>query len=233
MTASPVMLTVFVVVLLLAGPVEADSAERPEDKLEPVPPEEYPIYDLVVQKKFLTSQATLVLIHKLTATRLHPQEKAPPPRTFFEENGLFEGMLQPEVIDDFLLKISRPWKLDARFNFGVRYRIVSEEDAGRPEVSLAPMPAALRRVEHEDTAPPVIGLLEFSRVGFNRRENQALVYVAENRPDASGGGFLILLRRQGRTWEIVDTEVLWVAQPEEDRSSLFVPHALAKSPLGR
>lgn len=217
MTVSRVIPAVFVMVLLLAGPVKTDSAERPEDQPEPVPPEEYPIYDLVVRKKFLTSQITLVLIHRFTAIRLHPHEQDPPSHTFFEESGLFESVLQPEVIVDFLLKTSRPSRLEARFNFGVRYRIVSEDEAARPEVSLAPIPAALRRAEHNDAAPSAVGLLEFSRVGFNRREDQALVYVAESRPDATGGGFLVLLRRQGRTWDIVDTEVLWVAQPEEDR----------------
>jgi len=57
--------------------------------------------------------------------------------------------------------------------------------------------------------------LEFSRVGFNRREDQALIYVGDNRPDGSGAGMLVLLHRRGRVWTIVNTEVLWIARREE------------------
>ena len=76
-------------------------------------------------------------------------------------------------------------------------------------------PAADRRVIQGQGPRATIGLLRFSRVGFTRREDQALVYVEEVRPDGTGGGFLVWLHRRGRVWTIADTEVLWMARPDE------------------
>ena len=200
---------------LLAGPASAASAERPEVKPEPVPAEEYPIYDLVVRTKFLTSQTTLVVIERLTVTRLGPEEKGPPNRAFFEENAYFGGRLRPDLMTDFILKTRHPSRLEGRFNFGVRYRFTSGGELEGPEVSLAPIPTKFAPADFVQDAPATVGILEVSRVGFNPREDQALVYVGDNRPDRTGAGFLVLLHRRGRVWEITDTEVLWVARREE------------------
>jgi len=201
--------------LLVAGLASADSGAPPREKPELVPHAEYVIYDRVVLDKFLTSQTTLVLIDRQTVTRLNPQDKEPPTRTFFDENEFFEGKLEPDLITNFLAKMRRPSRLETQFNFGVSYRFVSGQEAERPEVSLAPIPAAGPRGWPAQGPPSTVGTLGFSRVGFNRRETQALVYVGDYRPDGSGAGFLILLRRTGQTWEILDTEVVWVAQQEE------------------
>ncbi len=198
--------------LLVAGLASADSGAPPREKPELVPPEEYLIYDRVIQDKFLTSQTTLVLIDRQTVTRLNPQDKEPPTRASFEENEFFEGTLELDLITNFLAKIRRPSRLEARFNFGVSYRFVSGQEAERPEVSLAPIPAAWPRGRPAQGPPSAVGTLGFSRVGFNRGQTQALVYVGDYRPDGTGAGFLILLRRTGQTWEILDTEVVWVAQ---------------------
>ncbi|MBI4401152.1 MAG: hypothetical protein HY581_05935 [Nitrospirae bacterium] len=209
------LLLISLIVVLLAAPAMSDAAERPEDKPERVPPEEYPIYDQVVQDKFLTSETTLVIIERLTATRLGPEEKEPPSRAYFEENRFFEGRLQPDLVTDFILKTVRPFRLEARFNFGVSYRFVSGGELEGPEVSLAPIPAAFSPADLAQAPRSTIGVLEFSRVGFSPRRDQALVYVSDDRPDGTGAGFLMLLRRAGREWKIVDTQVLWVARHED------------------
>ena len=194
----------------------ASSAESSEQKLEPVPAEEYPIYDRVVQEKFLTSQTTLVVIDRLTITRLHPEAKEPPSLAFFRENEYFEGRLRPELVTDFILKSSRPFRLEPRFNFGVPYRFVSGGELEEPEVFLAPIPAGFLPPHLAQDARPVIGKLGFSRVAFTQRADQALVYVADNRPEGTGAGFLVWLRRLDQGWEILDTEVLWAVRPVEE-----------------
>ncbi len=201
--------------ILFLHPTAASSAERSEQQPEPVPAEEYPIYDLVVQKKFLTSQTALVVIDRLTVTRLHPEAKEPLSLAFFRENDYFSGRLRPDLVTDFILKSSRPFRLEARFNFGVRYRFVSGGELEEPEVFLAPIPAMFSSAHLLQDARPIIGKLGFSRVAFSQRADQALVYVADDRPDGTGAGFLVWLRRLDRGWEILDTEVLWVARRDE------------------
>ncbi len=56
--------------------------------------------------------------------------------------------------------------------------------------------------------------LAFSRVAWTLKEDQALVYVANERPDGTGAGFFYWLRRQGRDWNLLDTDVIWLAHPE-------------------
>jgi hypothetical protein len=169
---------------------------------ESVPPEEYPIYDLVIEKKFLTSQTELVLIDRLTVTNLGGEDW----------HQFFGGAIPADTLTDFLHKARRPARLESRFTLGVRYRFVTGDKIEEPEVFLPAIPVARPQSRGTRFDPTRIGVLRFSRVGFNRQENVALVYVGDHRPDGSGGGFLILLRRSGQAWQIVETEVLWVAE---------------------
>lgn len=180
----------------------------------PVPAEEYPLYDLIVRSKFLTSSTTLVLIERLTVAREANGERAYLSRAFFEEQDVLGGRLPAALLDDFFFKLAAPSRLEAKFGFGVRYRFFSDGVPEEPEVSLAPVPVASgpRRAQE---APQTVGVLRFSRVGFTPREDQALVYVEEDRPDGTGGGLLVWCHRRGMTWTVVDTEVLWVARTDE------------------
>lgn len=192
---------------LLVGVALALSAAAPEPGTpDPVPPQDYPIYDRVISQKFLTSQTRLVLIRRDTVSQLLPG--APPADlTFFRDSAFFEGRLGEDLIRDFVLKAARPYRLEGRFNFGLPYRLVSGEEPQGPEVSLAPLP-----VSPALSPPSTVGVLEFSRVAFGAKGDRALVYVADNRPDGSGAGFLALLDLSDGRWTVVDTEVLWVAR---------------------
>lgn len=203
------------IVLMLEISSSLGAADLVGEQPATVPTEEYPLYDLVVRDKFLTSRTTMVVIERLTVARAKKNERDYLSRESLEEQEVFENKLPPVLLDDFLFKLKAPSRLDGKFNFGVPYRFVNDGVPEEPEVSLAPIPAANRR---RIQAPrSTIGLLRFSRVGFTRREDQALVYVEEERLDGTGGGFLVWLNRRGKVWTIADTEVLWMAQPTEER----------------
>ena len=192
------------------------AADRAGETPDPVPAEEYPFYDLIVQSKFLTSDTTLVLIERLTVARAEKSEREYLSREFLDEQQVLQGQLPAALLDDFLGKLKTPSRLDAKFGFGVRYRFVGNGLPEESEVSLAPVPvASVPRLARG--APQTVGVLQFSRVGFAPREDQALVYVEENRPDGTGGGFLVWFHRRGKVWTITDTEVLWIARPDEER----------------
>ncbi len=184
----------------------ADAAEAPAPS-PPVPLREYHLYDLILDSKFLTSQTDLVIIERMTTIKLRP-DWPPVSRAFFEEAGFFNGRLPATLVDDFVRSNLHPFRLEAKFNIGVRYRFIRDGVLEDPEVFLAPIPVALVQ------ASPVVGTLLFSRAGFTPKEDQALVYVGNPRPDGSGGGFLIWLYQRDRRWTIFDTEVIWVSKPE-------------------
>jgi hypothetical protein len=192
------------------GPSPA--AEADHSKAQAVPAEEYPVYDQVVQSKFLTGRTTLVIIERMTTTQMLPESPVLPTVAFFEERAFFDSRLPRDLILDFLFKNQRPSRLGNLFGFGVPYRFISAD--GEPE-SEATMRGAPRRrpvslVQDADS----IDRLAFSRVGFSPRVDQALMYVANERPDGTGAGFLVWLRARETRWEILDTEVVWTARPE-------------------
>jgi hypothetical protein len=179
---------------------------------ESVPAEEYPVYDRVVESKFLTSMTRVVLVERLTLTQLHPEESVLPSERWFEEQSPFDGQLPRDLIADFIAKNRRPSRLELRFQFGARVRFVSPGGAEESDVFLGPPFAAWRRPALEDDER--LDRLAFSRVAWTSKQDQALVYVANERPDGSGAGFLCWLRQQGKEWNLFDTEVVWVARSD-------------------
>jgi hypothetical protein len=192
-----VMLTAF----LLTGHVSlADDSTEP---IQVVPSGDYAIYDRIVQAKFLTSDTTLVFIRRLTATHIGP-EQVPFRRRFFDENQFFDAALPPTLLTNFLAATLRPSRLESKFQFGVRYRLVSDFNDGIEEARGAVRPVTLAT----EVAEPRIRL-ELSRVAYTPTRDLALVYVGDYRSDGTGAGFLVLLHAEPSGWEIQDTEVVW------------------------
>ena len=116
---------------------------------------------------------------------------------------------------DFLFKNQQPSRLGSLFKFGVPYQFISGE--GEPESEAwRSDPLSWRRPVRLVQEAQTIDRLAFSRVGFSSHLDQALVYVANDRPDRSGAGFLLWLEARGERWEIADTEVVWTAQSQPE-----------------
>jgi hypothetical protein len=169
--------------------------------------EDYILYDRVIEVKFLTSQIQLVLLERMTVSRLVPQQDGSMTMDIFHQHGYFDGLLPQDLVRDFVGANQTPTRLEDRFQFGVRYRFVSErmdEDSEAGAVLLTVNNSAV-----PVQAPSVLDRLAFSRVGRTLKNDQALVYVENRRRDGSGAGFLVWFRRQGQEWELFDTEVVW------------------------
>jgi len=213
------ILCVGLVCLYLSPTIVFSAPASAPEPAQAVPAEEYPFYDLAVETKFLTSRTRLVVIERMTATRLHPEEPQLPTVAWFSAQAFFEGRLPPDLIRDFVAKTYRSARLETRFGFGVRYRFVSGEGAPDAEAAVPVVPVAWPVEEGGDgDAVEVLDRLAFSRVGLTVRGDQALLYVANQRPDATGAGFLFWFVRRQRSWELYDTEVLWVSQPDQNPS---------------
>jgi hypothetical protein len=172
-----------------------------------MPPEDYSLYDRIIEDKFLTSQIRLVLLERMTVSRLVPDREGSMTTGFFQEHGFFEGMLPQELVRGFVVANQSPTRLEARFQFGVHCRFVSEGTTEDPEAGAVTL--ALSDRARPVQARAVLDRLAFSRVGRTLRNDQALVYVENLRPDGTGAGFLVWCRRQGQEWKLFDTEVVW------------------------
>lgn len=209
-----------VISLCAAWPVQAMGLQP---VLSGFPDDEYRLYDEIVTSKFLTSETSLVLIERMTTTQLLPNQDGPLTIVLFQEQGYFDGALPVDLVRAFVAVNQTATRLEGRFHFGAGYRFVSGDTVEGPEVALA---QPVRRVSRRPVqALPVLDRLVFSRVGFNLRQDQALVYVGNPRSDGRGAGFLVWFRRQGTTWTIWDTEVIWTVriEPESDGGPLLAP----------
>lgn len=184
-----------------------------------VPADEYPLYDLAVDAKFLTSQTRLVVLERMTTTRLHPDQTSTPTIAWLTGQGWFDGRLPKDLVRDFVFKNQQASRLDTRFTFGVRYRFVSGEGVPETEAGLLVVPVA-RPVQDLEGQLETIDRLAFSRVGRTLKDDQALLYAANYRRDGSGAGFLIWFVRHQAGWKLSDTEVVWIAQTDRSPREL-------------
>ena len=194
-----------------------------DQKADAIPAEDYALYDQVVTSKFLTSATRLVVIERMTRLRLSPDEEGPATIEAIQEQEYFDGELPQDLIREFSAVNRQASRLEGRFHFGVGYRFATGERIEEPEVSL-PWPATVARARPIH-APPVLDRLAFSRVARSLRNDHALMYVEALRPDGTGAGFLVWCRRQGRSWTLFDTEVVWTIQPqvEPEEGPLLAP----------
>src|SRR6185312_5269665 len=101
-------LTVIFVSASLIGPTPAKPAEPTPDGPAVVPLEDYPLYDLMVDERFVTPEMKLVLLERQTLTRLHPEQTAPVRTETFQEYEIFDGPLPPALVRDFVFKSQTP-----------------------------------------------------------------------------------------------------------------------------
>jgi hypothetical protein len=151
----------------------------------------------------------MVIIQELTATRLGPSGLPFSPE-WFEENQFFDGRVPGSLVADFLFKTRKPSRLTATFDFGARYRLIPRDEGQQERLSL-PLSPMVRAIQSFSGTI----LLEFSRVAFTPKEDLGLVYVGNERPDGTGAGMLLLLRRSNRAWDFVDTEIVWTVRESE------------------
>jgi len=179
-------------------------------------PEEYDLYGRIIEDKFLTSQIQLVLLERLTVSRLVPNEPESMTMAFFQERGFFHGLLPQDLVRDFVGANQARSRLEGRFQLGVRYRFVSGEEGEDVEARLAVPAMNGRRMAVNGSS--VLDRLAFSHVGRTLKNDQALVYVENRRRDGTGAGFLVWFHRGEREWELFDTEVVWTIRDRVDEA---------------
>ncbi len=69
-------------------------------------------YDAAVDAKFLTSQTGLVILERMTTTRLLPDQQVAPTVTWFTEQDWFDNRLPQDLIRDFVVRNQHPSRLD-------------------------------------------------------------------------------------------------------------------------
>jgi hypothetical protein len=113
--------------------------------------------------------------------------------------------LSKETLASFVGRNQNPAPLSADMQFGVPYVLLTEEELA--EISSQPDWGKVLN----DRYPNSGGYKVFSRAGFNRTLDQALVYVAHIAGPLMGGGFYYLMEKQDGRWVIKDQSLAWIS----------------------
>lgn len=59
--------------------------------------------------------------------------------------------------------------------------------------------------------PDSAGIIVLSRVGFNSKKNQALIYIANQRGLLGGNGMFFVLAKGDQRWKVVKSVMMWIS----------------------
>lgn len=109
------------------------------------------------------------------------------------------------TIDSYVDRNAQPSQLSPDMQLGVDYVLLSKEELA--EISS-------QGNWHEilqERFPGSNGYLIFSRVGFNRTLDQAVLYVGEVAGPLMGAGYYYLLEKQNGQWAIQEQTMVWIS----------------------
>jgi hypothetical protein len=133
-------------------------------------------------------------------------------RTGITGSGATRPEVDEETSTDFDSKNKEVFKLADKFILPVPYSLATETELrrifdGNQEGKL--------NMEGWDNFykkyPGASGAISFSRVGFNAKKDQALLYVARQAGFVNGSGRFFVLSKRDNTWKIEKEVILWLS----------------------
>jgi len=188
--------TVLILILIPASLACSLFTSGPTPSQTDIEKEEQAVYAFFVSR----NNGTAVILQN-TSTGLGDET----PRQSIENyKGSLSG-ISTETIENYAQRNEQSSQLSADMQLGGDYVLLSEDE--------------LREISsqgnwHEilqEKYPGSNGYLIFSRVGFNRTLDQAVIYVGEVAGPLMGAGFYYLLEKQDGEWTIIEQTMVWIS----------------------
>ena len=164
--------------------------------------EEYAVYSGLINSFQSEFGADLLLVANQTTPTVSRDRE-------FDEKEFIKYQLPDttakETLNDYKLIDSQPLNIANRFAINRRYILLSNQEA---RSYFENSDTRFRLQEKYPTSSGRIMML--SRVGFNRRMNEALVYAWEYCGGDCGGGGYYLLRKEDGAWKVKEKK-LWIS----------------------
>jgi hypothetical protein len=192
-------------VVLTPGTIAQD-----KDKTLAVDPEEYAVYSALLDSVYSTPKVKQFVINSETTTKT----KQP----FIGINGglMRTGAARPETEPDtksnFDEKSEKTVLLEKRFNLKVPYILTSDEELKK--LFAFDANGHINPKVWDDfykQYPGAEGVVALSRVGFDVKKNQALVYVAVKYGWLGGSGRFYVLTRNSGEWVVEKQVLIWMS----------------------
>ena len=112
--------------------------------------------------------------------------------------------LSQETIEDYRIKNNESHQLKDNFSLKVKHVLVQREE-------LEQFLKEGRWEEFYKKYPDSRGFISFSRVGFNREMNEALVYFEHWCGGLCGSGIYLQLKKEDEGWRVFKVERAWIS----------------------
>ena len=171
--------------------------------------DEYAVYSAVLQARYSTSSKKEI---KRYVIAVETKNAFIGYRHGFVRSGETQPTVESETSQDFDSKNKDSFELTDKFTLPVPYSLVSEltlrkifdrAKDGKPDEE-----GWHRFYKNYPGAP---GIISFTRVGFDAKKTQALLYVAHQSDFLGGSGRFFVLSKQGDTWKIEKEVILWLS----------------------
>lgn len=165
--------------------------------------EEYAVYSALLNEKMIGERTKLVVIKEETiAVDLKDDPVGRDSKYVIERLS----PLSQATLDDYQTKNGESRSLTRNFDLKVNYVLLSKTEN---DVIFKEGPGGWKAFYEK--YPDSSGYVGFSRVGFNRKMNQALVYVVHGCGGLCGTGNYVLLVKENGLWKVHKELNMWVS----------------------
>lgn len=195
-----------VLLLLLTSCFDKKDDGLPEFKpnaVDSIDVTEYQVYSLILKEKFKSSKE-LVIKQKTSASI-----------STFPINSYQETLKKDNPDIDVAIFTDFTDKNDSAYNLGNQFTVPSKTITliTNEEVQHFFTPANVNQgwIDFYKKHPDSDGMIDFTRVGFNKDKNQAIVSVGHYYASLGADGLLIYLTKKNNNWKIVQTVNIWTS----------------------
>lgn len=186
---------------MIMTPIPAPTSTA--EKSSSIPPEEYAVYNAMIENIFLTSRVEMIVIVDQTMAGISSGPASQQDLDFLQEN--LAPDLQAETVADFAAKNEFSYRVENHFSLDVPVVLLSNQAV---DEIFAAEDGWERFYEQY---PNSQGMMAISRVGFSPSKQQALIYVGNQADFLAGEGDYVLLLKEGGKWKVVKTILAWIS----------------------
>ncbi len=171
---------------------------RDEGTIDPCP-DEYLVYNAVIERTYIRPGIKRVVVDDRTPFPYDSSKVDIPRETDWMMKGFAPVSIEPETVASYFAANRKPSRIHNHFTLSVPvilYDLEARDSFSRFVKNRDFWTAFYHRYPHSS------GILALSRVGFNRTEEQALVYVRSSCGSLCGAGEYYLLSRKGGIWRV-------------------------------
>ncbi len=194
-------------VVVLSGPLKSSAQTVEIPRVQDS--EEYAVYNAILVQ-FESAKPTQIVIN--SSTNSQTTSAFVGVVCGLAPSGAKRPDVDADTASDFDTKNAKTSLLDRQFDSKIPYALVTDQElraifderaAGRID------PDSWTRFYQRYPGAP--GILAFSRVGFNTKKNQALVYAVLQHGCLGGSGRFLVLTKDDKPWKVQKTVVVWLS----------------------